>query len=167
MSTILPTKLPDLGPESRAKDAGRAFRKAGPAERVVPECPYCPGLFADLVTGLDIYPGRHDLAHKRFWRCPQCAARVGCHPAADSPRGGIGDGTVPLGRLANAELRNARTRAHDAFNPLFESGTMRRAQAYAWLARELNMTADECHLGNFDIADCNRVIEAVARRRNP
>jgi hypothetical protein len=161
---IQPTKLPNLGAEHREGDTGRAFRKAGPADPIVVECPYCPGQNAESVGGLDIYPRRPDLAHKRFWRCPCCKARVGCHPPANSARGGIGDGTVPLGRLANKELRDVKQLAHAAFDPLFRNGSMRRAEAYAWLAKTLNMTADECHLGHFDVRDCWRVIEAVEAR---
>lgn len=76
-------------------------------------CDYC-GRPARLVGGAEVYPHRPDLSSKRFWLCRPCDAWVGCHPKAEPRRGGLGDGTVPLGRLANADLRRAKQRAHAA-----------------------------------------------------
>ena len=64
-------------------------------------CPYCHKP-ADLVGGQTLFPFRPDLAGKYFWVCTPCDARVGCH----------GVGTKPMGRLANAQLRLAKTEAH-------------------------------------------------------
>lgn len=74
-------------------------------------CSYC-NKPAELVTGKEIYPHRPDLYPKKFWRCRPCTAYVGCH----KPNAGYGDGTRPLGRLANAELRAAKSAAHAAFS---------------------------------------------------
>lgn len=158
--------LPRVGDHQRAAPNDRAFRKAGPDDPIVVKCPYCPGRQAECVDGTTIYPHRPDLAHKRFWRCPGCGAYVGCHPPATSPKGGIGDGSVPLGRLANAELRKLKSLAHAAFDPLFRDGPMTRRQAYRWLAKELGISEDRCHIGEFDVHDCRRVIEAVEARTN-
>lgn len=68
-------------------------------------CDYC-GDAAKLVTGKAIYPHRPDLFRLHFWQCEPCGAYVGCH----KKEGGNGDGTKPLGRIANAELRAAKTR---------------------------------------------------------
>lgn len=57
-------------------------------------CSYCNNE-AKLVSGNVIYPHRPDLAYLRFWQCAPCAAYVGCHKGT----------TKPLGRIANAELR--------------------------------------------------------------
>ena len=98
-----------------------------------PVCPYCQKP-AQMVNGRAIYPHRTDLFRLVFWQCAPCDAYVGCHLPA--PRG-LGDGTVPLGRLANAELRRARQQDHAAFDPLWRARHMNRRQAYAWLARQL------------------------------
>ena len=70
-------------------------------------CPYCNNP-AVLVGGDVIYPHRPDLYEKKFWQCDPCDAYVGCH----RPGVGYGDGTRPLGRLANAELREAKKNVH-------------------------------------------------------
>lgn len=79
---------------------------------------------------------------------------VGCHP-----------GTIkPLGRLATKELRVWKMKAHEAFDPLWKSREMKRGDAYGWLAGELGIRVEKCHIGMFDEAMCGRVIEACATR---
>lgn len=128
-------------------------------------CPYCHR-DAALVTGNEIYPHRPDLIDKLFWRCAPCGAYVGCHPrAGKNGKGGIGDGRVPLGRLANAELRRAKQRAHAAFDPMWRSGQVRRKAAYAWLAGELGLCAENCHIGMMDVDACRAVVAVVENQR--
>lgn len=125
-------------------------------------CDYCDRP-AELVSGADIYAHRPDLADKKIWRCLPCGAYVGCHPRANKKgRGGQGDGAVPLGRLANAELRRAKMAAHAAFDPLWKSKSMRRKEAYAWLATQLGISVDNCHIGMFDVDGCNAVIQVCS-----
>lgn len=126
-------------------------------------CPYCH-FPAEIVGGDVIYPHRPDLAHKNFWRCVPCDARVGCHPPADGKGGGNGDGTKPMGRLANAETRAAKQAAHAAFDPLWKSGAMRRREAYAWLAGQLGMEVKRTHIGYFNADECRKVVAAVESR---
>lgn len=125
-------------------------------------CPYYHQP-AQLVTGTAIYPRRSDLANMKFHQCAPCDAYVGTHKAgAHMVIGGkkvISDGTLPLGRLANPELRRAKQAAHAAFDPIWQSRTMGRKQAYAWLAKQLRLKADEAHIGEFDVAQCGRVVE--------
>jgi len=110
-------------------------------------CSYC-GRAAVLVTGREIYPHRSDLYAKQFWSCRDCDAYVGCHRGT----------TRPLGRLANAELRQAKMRAHRAFDRLWQSGRTSRSRAYRLLAERLELTVDDCHIGMFDLATCERVL---------
>lgn len=117
-----------------------------------PVCDYC-GQPAEFVGGDVIYPHRPDLASKRFWRCAPCGAYVGCRPK--NKKYGQ-DGTQPMGRLANAELRKAKMRAHAAFDPLWkDDAALNRRQAYAWLAGRLNIPLSECHIGMFDVPMCD------------
>lgn len=118
----------------------------------IPQCPYC-GKKAELVCGLRIYPHRKDLAHLKFWLCSDCHAYVGCHKAES----GYGDGTKPLGRLANAELRKAKSAAHAAFDPIWQNGYMKRKQAYSWLSKQLD-SKEAVHIGEMDVTDCGRVV---------
>lgn len=127
-------------------------------------CQYCDKP-AQLVTGKAIYPHRPDLYGKRFWQCAKCKSYVGCHPPARANgKGGRGDGTLPLGRLANAELRQAKQEAHEAFDPLWKDGEMTRREAYAWLADQLGLQGGSCHIGEFDVARCKAVVDIVSKR---
>ena len=124
-------------------------------------CPYCHRA-AELVTGAVIYPHRPDLLHRRFWRCEPCGAYVGCH----RPNRRLGlKGVEPLGRLANAELRRERNRAHAAFDPLWQSGSLERGAAYAWLADAIGVTPENMHIGMLDVDGCRAVVAAVRARR--
>lgn len=116
-------------------------------------CPYCSNE-PELVGGNVIYPHRADLAHLNFYLCRPCNAYVGCHRGT----------TNPLGRLANAELRQAKMEAHNAFDPLWKFNTfygqrLKRAKAYEWLAGKLGIDAKDCHIGMFDVSTCQRVVE--------
>lgn len=112
-----------------------------------PICPYCnkPSV---KVTGKVIYPFRKDLFSKKFYHCSPCDAYVGCHPGTE----------MPLGRLANAELRQAKMRAHAAFDPYWLTQEMTRSNAYRLLANNLNIPTNECHIGMFDVETCEEVI---------
>ena len=130
----------------------------------IPICPYC-GKTAVLVSGTHIYPHRRDLYALRFWACDPCSAYVGCHKAgAWMYVGGekiLSNGTLPLGRLANAALRREKSAAHAAFDPLWKTGRMRRREAYSWLAKQLGIRFDDCHIGEFDVERCRAVVAAV------
>lgn len=121
-------------------------------------CPYC-GEPAPLVTGAEVYPHRRDLRKKKFWKCTPCAAWVGCHPKSNEP----------LGRLANYELRGARKRAHDAFDPLWKgygaNREMTRESAYTWLSCRLRLPRSKCHIGMFDVLTCRKVLAVCRLRR--
>lgn len=116
-----------------------------------PLCEYC-GDRSKHVTGKDLYPHRPELSGKNFYRCDPCRAWVGCHP-----------GTLqPLGRLANASLRKAKLAAHAAFDPIWHSDPIpggARKRGYLWLARQLGIHRNDCHIGMFDEDMCRRVVE--------
>ncbi len=125
-------------------------------------CHYClkPPV---LVSGDVIYPHRPDLATKKIWLCAGCDAYVGTHVGTEQP----------LGRLANAELRQLKVAAHAAFDPLWKAKIKRdgcskgeaRGAGYKWLAKQLGIDAADCHIGMFDEAMCKRVIEVIKNRK--
>jgi hypothetical protein len=86
-----------------------------------------------------------------YYVCPRgnCDAVVGSHP----------DGR-PVGKPANKATRQARIRAHDAFDPIWKSGEMKRAQAYAWLREATGVM----HIGDSSLEECERVVTACAER---
>ena len=114
-------------------------------------CPYC-SIRAVRALGDKIYPHRPDLAQKRFYLCPQCGSYVGCHPGT----------WKEMGRLANEELRKAKSLAHTHFDLLWiGAGNMSRREAYAWLANAMGIKAEDCHIGRFDVDQCHEAIGHV------
>lgn len=114
-------------------------------------CQYC-NQHAKLVRGDVIYPHREDLASLFFWHCAPCDAFVGTHK--NSPN------HAPLGILANKNLRAMKKRAHAAFDPLWMTKKyMSRSESYKWLAGQLGLTKDECHIGMFNEETCKKVID--------
>lgn len=107
-----------------------------------------------------------------FYGCenwPRCNSTHGAHPNGK-----------PLGVPADAETKQARIVAHAAFDRLWNeiapsylipitlarSARKRneyrikkrgRTRAYRWLAEQLGIKADECHIGAMDVATCARV----------
>lgn len=114
-------------------------------------CPYC-GQQATQVSGKVIYPHRPDLYDRLFWLCEPCNAYVGCHYGTSRP----------LGRLANSELRLAKRQAHVAFDKIWQHKHLTRRKAYAWLARQMGLTLETCHIGMFDVNQCEQVVRMCA-----
>ena len=52
-------------------------------------------------------------------------------------------------------------KAHDAFDPLWRDKHYfaSRSGAYRWLAGKLEIQPHECHIGEFDMETCNKVVE--------
>lgn len=121
----------------------------------VPEtCPHCAG-GVELVNNAAIY-GRSYGEWPWVYHCTRCDAYVGLHPFT----------SIPLGTLATKPIREARKQAKAAFNPLWRSGkgSISRSGAYAWLAGELGMPPNQCHIGWFGVEQCQAVVEACRRR---
>lgn len=110
-------------------------------------CPYC-GKRAILTDSKEVY-GR---SYGMIYLCRPCNAYVGVHPGTHNP----------LGTLANAELRQARQRAHAAFDPIWRNGGLTRKQAYTWMAQTLGITKEKAHIAKFTVKQCNDLTQAVA-----
>ena len=114
------------------------------SEEVV--CPYCSKPAVFMPSSAPIYRGRD---YGPVYAClDPCGAWVGCHKGT----------TKPLGRLANAELRQAKQDAHAAFDPVWKRKHLHRPEAYKRLAYLLGIPAAECHIGLFDVERCQRVV---------
>lgn len=104
------------------------------------------------------------------YACIPCDARVGVHRLT----------LKPLGRLADANLRALKIEAHEAFDPLWRDlanaypelpvdcipyhiHRIARTRAYEWLAREMGITPERCHIGAFDEAQCRRAVAIIER----
>lgn len=120
------------------------------------KCPYCEAK-AILTSSETVY---HTDKYGLMYVCsnfPKCDTYVGCHK--DSGR--------PLGTLANARLRSLRTSAHKHFDKLWKAGFIRnRRTAYIWLASNMNIDIDKCHIGMFNEEQCLEVIH-ICRNSYP
>lgn len=80
-----------------------------------------------------------------------CLARVGCHKDTDQA----------LGTMAREELRELRKQCHAEFDLLWQSGRMRRKQAYRWMQRVLGLTRGEAHIGCLDESHCRWLLDTL------
>lgn len=121
-------------------------------------CPYCAQPAKFMPSSESIYHGRD---YGPVYACLPCEAWVGCHPGTQRP----------LGRLANAELRALKVRAHAAFDPIWKdrfnkkhaldhryTKAMARGGRYKALAAMMGIPQHECHIGMFDEDRCRRAI---------
>lgn len=52
--------------------------------------------------------------------------------------------------MSDTETRSLRRRLHIAFDPIWQEGFKSRDAAYAWLASELGIDRDDCHISWLD-----------------
>src|SRR5690606_15084127 len=115
-------------------------------------CPYCGGKSEHADSAI-VY----GFSAGMIYVCRPCGAWVGTFKGFPS---------VAIGRLANRELRETRRRAYEHFECLYKRGHMPKSQAYQWLAKQLRIPAKECHLGWFDLKQCQKVIEVSKKFLN-
>jgi hypothetical protein len=109
-------------------------------------CPYCKNP-AQWVENKEIYGKNYGKSYM-MWLCKPCDAYVGCHNNTKEP----------LGTIANKETREARKRAHEAFDPMWKTGFMLRKEAYEILNNHFGF---EVHIGESDISMCEQIIEFI------
>ena len=115
-------------------------------------CNCCKEKDCNMVTGIDIYKHRPDLANLIFYQCPTCKNYVGCHK----------DSKIPLGVIPTKEMKKARTIIHSLIDPLWQNGKVKRGRLYGLIARELGIK--EYHTGwTRSIEQCRDVYKAVAK----
>ncbi len=119
-------------------------------------CQYCKRP-TELVDSKIVYRKSYGL----IYLCKPCQAWVGVHEGT----------TRPKGEVANAQLRQLRKKAHKYFDFLWKEKLRRkrltdplykkrraRASAYKWLAKELGIEGKDCHIGMFDMQQCQKTI---------
>lgn len=67
----------------------------------------------------------------------------------------------PMSKPANKETRAARVRAHRIFDRLWKVGGWTRTQAYKWMAKAMDLTEEEAHIGQLDREQCERLIDIL------
>jgi DNA-directed RNA polymerase subunit RPC12/RpoP len=101
-------------------------------------CPYCTGKVI-YTSNAEIYGKEY--GNGRCYKCVNCDAYVGVHDGTD----------IPLGRLANKELRELKKQCHTLFDPVWKQHkSIKRKQTYEQLAIALEIPIRECHFGWFD-----------------
>ena len=116
-------------------------------------CRYC-GSPVVYTSNAEIY-GR-EYGTGRCYLCRNCGAFVGVHPGTD----------IPLGTLANEELREYRKEAHFWFDRIWKRPTRitTRYKAYGWLALKMELPREKTHIGMFEKEQCIKVVELVKQR---
>lgn len=112
-------------------------------------CPYC-GAPVVLRSADGIY--KNNERGMQLYVCtnyPKCDAYVRVHAGTK----------IPVGTLANPELRTLRRTAHSYFDRLYKSGIMSKQDAYLWLSDLLQAPLSEAHIGYLGEYYCKQVIE--------
>ena len=116
-------------------------------------CPYCgapvvyrsaDGIYQNNKNGAMLYVCS---------RYPECDAYVRVQPGT----------AIPLGTLANGDLRALRRETHQYFDKLYTSGRMTKQEAYRWLANFLQAPQSQAHIGYLGSTPAGRFF-APARR---
>lgn len=115
------------------------------------ECPYCGG--ATEFTDSSIIYGK---SYGMIYLCKPCRAYVGVHKGTE----------VALGRLANAELREAKKEAHRYFDVIWKEGRLKRNEAYKHLSEYLGTSPEYTHIGMFDVEHCKLTSEWAKQKLN-
>lgn len=112
-------------------------------------CPYC-GAKATLRPSSAVY-GDAAKTDGYLYVCdryPKCDSYVGAHKRSK----------LPMGILANGDLRNKRIQAHKAFDWMWKSGLMTKWQAYKWMQGKLDLSDEQAHIAMFSEYMCDRLI---------
>lgn len=74
---------------------------------------------------------------------------------------------MPMGTLANRELRQKRRAAHIALQKLTDCGLMTRKETYRWLQTQMGITPEDAHIAKFSEQRCEQVIQLCNRFLQP
>lgn len=123
------------------------------------KCPYCGGKAilrpASYVYGTAmIEKGRH-LYLCTNW--PACDSYVSAHKSS----------LLPMGTLANGDLRHKRILAHRALAEYQRCHYMDKWAVYLWLQMQLGLSSEETHVGQFSAEQCEQVIKLCRQSINP
>lgn len=110
-----------------------------------------PVICGDCGADMNLRPSRYG----RFWGCsnyPECKGTHGAHPNGD-----------PLGIPADRETKNARIKAHAAFDKLHWDSASRR-EAYRWMQSAMGMTKKQAHIAKMNRNQCELLIATIEVR---
>jgi ssDNA-binding Zn-finger/Zn-ribbon topoisomerase 1 len=94
---------------------------------------------------------------RMFYSCsrfPICRGTCGAYP----------DGS-PAGVPANTETKAQRRVTYETLEAFRISRKWNKRGMYSWLAKRLKMERDKCHVTNFDIETCKKVLAVIERAK--
>jgi len=116
------------------------------------ECPYCSGS-VKLVNNCEIY-GAPVGDWPFAYHCQKCCeAYVGVHP----------DTHIPLGYMADKELRKARQQAKVSFHEMLYTCHKSRSEGYHWLAEQLGLSISSTHYGWLNMIQCEQALKITSQ----
>ena len=116
-------------------------------------CPYCgspvifrsaDGIYKDNKDGTMLYVCSH---------YPECDAYVRVRPGT----------RIPMGTMADGNLRSLRIATHRQFDKLHKLGFMTREEAYMWLAHISDAPLSQAQIGYLREYYCNLVMQESAK----
>jgi hypothetical protein len=124
-----------------------------------PCCDYCGERARLLHAGDDGYPYLEN--HGPLWVCLGCQAWIGVRPRSKQ--------NPPLGRLADAALRDAKSRLHDALEPLVAAKMRRdgvnpfeaRGKAMKWVIATAGLEASSPSIHVLSLEQCEQAIRCI------
>ena len=120
-------------------------------------CPYC-GAKATLRPSSAVY-GNAAKTDGYLYVCdryPKCDAYVAAHRKS----------RLPMGTLANGDLRHKRIEAHKAFDWMWRSGLMSKRQAYRWMQAKLGLNEKQAHIAKFSEYMCDQLIAVCTQTQD-
>ena len=128
-------------------------------KRIQIHCPYC-GAKAVLRPASYVYGASLLEKGRHLYLCsnwPSCDAYVSAHKTSQ----------LPMGPLANGELRHKRILAHRALAAFQKNRRMDKWATYLWLQMQLGLSREEAHIGQFSETQCEQVMELCRRAMKP
>lgn len=113
-------------------------------------CPYC-NKEAEYLPSEQFY-GMDYKTNVYF--CQPCDARVGTHK----------NSSRPLGTMANSHLRVYRQKCHALIDPYWKTGKHTRSEVYRRMAKAMNLTSEEAHIGMFNMEQCKQLIKFFSKQ---
>lgn len=128
----------------------KALRRVKDRMDIPCTCRYCGGP-VELVNNDHIY-GRSFGEWPYMYLCTPCDAYVGVHKYTD----------LPLGTIANLELRGWRKAAKKPFAMFVDRLGRDRTLAYTVLATRMGIPKEACHFGMFEVEECREAMACLA-----
>lgn len=128
-----------------------AIKRVPDPHHLSDECEHCGGIVT--VENNSIIYSKEYGHYPWIYYCNWCSASVGMHPYTN----------IPLGTLANREIKEARKDSKASFFKYVKVSGYSRSACYAHLSKALSISPKETHFGLFDVERCNAAKQALIK----